>query len=171
MNAETQKYIKEFLFTVLTQETNSKSASLLSDLIGELAATIKTLKPEIQSQINQEGTQWPELMQNLWAMLTSGNELLIQSAFEIMGILFTYCSEEYSQYKDELLPVFTDALGHSNLKVRATALGSLASYLKYVDSKDCKGFIELLPTVFHNMIVIVEKDEDLVREFLIYGKC
>lgn len=162
LTPENQKYIKEFLFTCLTTETNTKNLSLLSDLIGEVGATIKTLKPEIKKQCSEEGQQWNDLMQNVWTLLNSGNAALVQSGLQIMGILFANCQNEYALYKDELLPIFKQTLEHENLKVRGTAIETLCAFLKGVDSKHCKPFADLLPIVFNNLVIFVEKDEDMV---------
>ena len=163
LTAETQRFIKDFLFQKLSNEKHAKILSIYADLIGELGATIKTLKEDIKAQCSEEGKQWNELMQNVWGLLNSPNPALIQSALEIMGILFGYSDKEYANYKDELLPVFKQFLEHEDLKVRNAAISSLCAFLKNVDHKDCKPFAALLPSVFNNLIVFIEKDEDAVR--------
>ena len=165
LTAENQKYVKEFLFTALTTEQNPKNLSLLADLIGEVGATIKLLDPEIQKLCSEEGRQWNDLMQNVWGLLNSGNADLVQSALQIMAILFVNCKNEYAVYKDELLPVFKQTLEHESLKVRGAAIETLCAFLKGVDSKHCKAFADLMPIVFSNLLIFVEKDEDLVIRF------
>lgn len=161
LSVENQKYMKEFLFTTLTNEQNPKNLSLLADLIGEIGATIKLLDPEIQKVCSDEGRQWNDLMQNVWGLLNSGNAALVQSALQIMAILFVNCKNEYAVYKDELLPVFKQTLEHENLKVRGASIETLCAFLKGVESKHCKPFAELLPIVFNNLTLFVEKDEDM----------
>ena len=163
LTGETQRFIKDFLFEKLTTEQHPKILSLYADLIGELGATIKTLKDEPKALCSEEGKQWNELMQNVWSLLNTPNAALIQSALEIMAVLFGYGEKEYAKYKDELLPVFKQFLEYENLKVRNACIATLCAFLKNVDSKDCKPFADLLPLVFSNMIVFIEKDEDLVR--------
>lgn len=165
LRPETQKFVKEAMFPILRQEQHKKAASLLSDFIGELGATMKTLKDDVKAVCPKEGLQWNELMQLVWGLLTSNTELLIQSALQIMSILFTYCESEFAQFKDELVPLFKQTLEHESLKIRAVSIEALASFLKNVESKDCKAMVDLIPLVLQNVLIIVDKDEDLVRAF------
>ena len=162
LRPETQKFVKEAMFPILKQEQHKKAASLLADFIGELGATMKTLKEEVKAVCPQEGLQWNELMQNIWSLLTSNTEVLIQSALQIMGILFTYCEVEFAQFKDELVPLFKQTLEHESLKIRAVSIESMSAFLKNVDSKDCKSMVELIPQVLATVLIIIDKDEDLV---------
>jgi hypothetical protein len=160
---DTQKSLKQLFMEILSKEQDGVTRRLLCDLIGELYATIKKLSNEKKNQTAEEGKQWDNLMQNVWAFLTSGNTVLMESALKILGILFIYCGQEFAQHQNDLFPILKQSLEHDDLKVKASAIEALSNYVGTVQTKQCQSFQELVPLLLNALLTILSKNEDLVR--------
>ncbi len=162
LNGQTQTIVKESLMQSLLKEPESSCRKILCELVGELAATIKTLAGDAKKECAPEGREWSEINNNIWAFLNSSEVAQIGSGFKILGILLRYCGFEYSQHAEELVPIIQQALGHNDLKIKSVALETLSEYVENIDFKFCKPFIQLVPLVLDNVIFTIDKNEDHV---------
>jgi len=158
---ETQKIIKENLMQVLLKESESSCRKILCELVGELAATIKTMTGDTKKSCAPEGREWDEINNNIWNFLTSSEIALIGSGFKILGILLRYCHFEYVQHAEQLVPILKQAIEHNELRIKSVAIETLSEYVENADFKHCKPFIQLVPLLLDNIIIIIDKNEDL----------
>jgi len=166
LTEENQKYLKNLLWEVLKKEQVPAVRRVICELLGELAATIMNYKYTMEEgdQCSPEAITWDDLMVRIWELLSSDDNGLIEGALKIMGILFTFCMNDYAQFKSELVPMFKKTLEHSDHKIKASAIEAFTSFLKTADFQDGAHFNELMPLLFSGVIYILEKDEELVRE-------
>jgi len=165
--ADTQRIIKESLMQVLLKESEPSCRKIHCELVGELAATIKTMTGDTKKDCQPEGREWDAINNNIWNFLNSSEVALISSGFKILGILLRYCSFEYVQHAEQLVPILTQALEHNELRIKTVAIETLSEYVENADFKYCKPFIQLVPLVLQNILVILDKNEDLVLNFCI----
>jgi hypothetical protein len=167
LSSDSQKFIKEILWQVLKKEEIAAVRKVVSELVGELAATIMNIKyaEGDKSQCPPEAMNWDDLMQNVSGLLACESLDLVICGLKIMSILFTFCMNDYSQHKSELAPMFKQTLEHADHKVKNAAIDALMSFLKTAGFDDCKPFIALIPLVISNVLYITEKDEELVRQY------
>lgn len=137
----------------------------MNDIIGEVAATIQCLDKDRKALCTTEGTEWPQLMQTLWGLLNTGNPMLMESAFKIMGTLFVHCGQLYASYRDELVPIFRQALGHASPTVNVSAMEALSCYTENVEFRSCKAFLDLMPLLLTQTLVVIQQNEDYVSNF------
>ena len=123
---------------------------------------------ETRESCQEEGRQWESIMQHIWELLKSGSVIHMGSGLKILGVLFKYCSTEFAEHKEQLVPIFKQALEQENIRVKAAAIDALSEYIENVESEDCKPFIVLIPILLTNIAFIIEKDEDLVITFFRY---
>jgi len=166
LNNDTHKYVKNVLLEVLQKEEDGPTRRVLCDLIGELFATIKKLDDEKKNAVQEEGKQWDTLMPNIWAFLTSGNTVLMESALKILGILFVYCGKEFAEHTEELFPILKQALEHENIRVKAGAIDAIANFIATMQTKYCKIFKDLIPLMLQSIVLIVRDNEELVSKDL-----
>ncbi len=162
LHNDTQKYVKEALLAVLIKEQDGPTRRILCDLIGELAATIRKLDEDDIKRLGEEGKQWDSLMPSIWEFLKSNQTIYMECALKILGILFIYCGKEFANHKTELFPILQKALEHDEVKVKASAIEAISSFLGTVQTKHCKIFTDLIPAMLQSLLYIVSKDEDLV---------
>ena len=163
LTADTQKVVKECLLTALEKEPYSACQKILCDVIGELVATIKTMTKEDREQCSEEGRQWQTINDHIFAFLSSNNTVHVGNGLKILGVLFRYCNQDYVDHKQQILQILNQALQQNDLKIKTRAIECLSEYVENVEFKDCKIFIELVPTLLTNILHIIEKNEDLVK--------
>lgn len=165
LTPDNQKTLKALLWEILNKEENITSRKALRELVGELAATVINLKLESEGEndFGVEATTWDNLMPNIWGLLSSSNTILIENALNVLSILFTFCMNNYAQFKEELGNVFKQTLEHEDFKVKGAAIHAFASFLKTADTKDCKYFVSLIPSLLQNVLYVLDKDENAVR--------
>ena len=166
---DTQKFLKTLFIEVLQKEEDGPTRRVLCDLIGELASTIKQLDTVKKNQMGEEGRQWDSLMQNIWAFLTSGNTVLMESALKILSTLFLYCGKDFAEHKADLYNILKQALEHQDLRVQASAIEAISSFLGSSFTKDCMAFKDLVPLILNSTVTIINKNEDLVISFDLSG--
>lgn len=162
LTAETQKILKEILIQTLLKETEPSPRKILCELIGELVATIKTMDDETKKECPEEGRQWDSIMEHIWTLLTSGDITLMGSGLKILGILFKHCHMDFVDHTEQLIQILKQALEHQDIKIKTRAIEALAEFLNIADYKDCKPYADLLPFVLTDILLIIDKDEDLV---------
>ena len=146
---------------MLKNDTDKSSRKVLCDFIGELSATMQCLNKERKEVCGQEGLEWPELMQTLWSLLTSHDPFLMESSLRIMSILFVHCGRNYTQYRDELIPLFKETLVHASGVVNVATMEAIACFFENVEFKNCKPFYDLMPTFLSQTIIVAGQDEEL----------
>jgi len=161
LRPEAQKFLKDSLLELLKSDTDKGSRKVLCDFIGDLSATMQCLNKERKQQCSQEGVEWPELMQVLWGLLTSGDAFLMESSLRIMSVLFVHCGRNYSQYKDDLINVFKETLVHPVGVVSVATMEAIACYFEHVEFKNCKPFLDLIPNMLSQTLVVAGQEEDL----------
>lgn len=160
--SETQKFLKDLFISILLKEKESAPRNILCDLIGELIATIKTMNKELLDKCSEEGRQWNSITEDIWAFMTSGNTILMECTLKILGVLFDVCPKDFTQNKEQLKTILKQALDHEDLRVKTSAMQALQLYLVNVQTKDCKIFVDLMPTLLADLLIIIDKNEDLV---------
>jgi len=165
LNNDTQKFVKEILLEVLVKEQDGPTRRILCDFIGELAATIRKLDPDTKAQLGEEGRQWDSLMPNIWNFLTSNNPILMECALKVLGILFIYCGKEFADHRNEIFPILKQTLEHQEMRVKAGAIEAISNFVGTIQTKHCKVFSELIPTMLDAVVKIIGNNEDLVRKF------
>jgi len=163
LTGETQKVVKSLLVESLNKESISSCQKILCDLIGELVATIKTLTKEERDECAEEGRQWEEINEYIFAFLSSENPVLVGNGLKILGVLFRYCNMDYIQHKEQILQILNQALQQNDLKIKTRAIECLSEYVENVEFKDCKIFVNLVPLLLKTVVDIIDKNEDLVR--------
>jgi len=78
---------------------------------------------------------------------------------QILDGLFTYITDHFNKYKDELANIFKSTLAHKNLDIQLGSLQALSNYLQSVDQADTKKFTDLIPEMV-NVIVKAQKEDD-----------
>jgi len=170
LSGENQRAIKEQLWIVLKKEQIPAVRKVICELIGELAATIMNYKytEEDFKDVSEEGLKWDDLMPRVWELMNSDENGLIEGALKIMGILLTFCMNDFAKFTNELGPMFKRTLEHSDYKIKSAAIEAYASFIKTGDYNDSVHLIELIPLVLTGAIYILEKDEDLAAEALVH---
>ena len=118
---------------------------------------------DILKECSEEGRQWDSIIENIWNLLASGDINLMGCGLKILGILFKYCHVDFLQHLEQILPILKQALEHEDLKVKTRAIEAIAEYLEIAEWKDCKPFVDLLPFILADILIIIDKDEDLVN--------
>lgn len=149
---------------MLREDKDSSTRKVLCDFIGELASTIQCLEEDVKAQCSKEGTEWNELMQGLWDLLNSGNVTFMEGALRILSVLFTHCGRDYANYKNELVPLFKVTLTHEVGSINVGTMETLTAFIENVEFKHCRPFLELMPLLISQILVVLEKSEDLVRD-------
>jgi len=154
--------MKDLLLDMLQNDKDQAARKVLCDFIGDLAATIQCLTGERKEKCTEEGYSWPNLMTFLWGLLTSADSGLIESSLRIMSVLFVHCGRQYGSYKDELAPILHQTMTHAVPSVNVAAMECLTCYLENVEFKNCKAFLELMPVMLQQTLVVANQNEDLV---------
>jgi len=161
LQAETQKFLKDLLLDMLKNDKDQNSRKVLCDFIGDLAATVQCLSEERKAKCSEEGYSWPNLMTELWGLLTSNDATLIENSLRIMSVLFVHCGRQYGSYKDELVPVLHQTMTHAVPSVNVAAMECMTCYLENVEFKNCKPFIDLIPVMLRQTLAVANQNEDL----------
>jgi hypothetical protein len=161
VHPDTQKFMKDLLLDMLQNDKDTAARKVLCDFIGDLAATIQCLSDERKKGCTEEAYTWPSLMPFLWGLLTSSDAGLVENSLRIMGVLFVHCGRLYASYKDELAPVLKQTMTHPVASVNVAAMEALTCYLENVEFKNCKAFIELMPTMLQQTLSVANQNEDL----------
>lgn len=162
MSSGTQKIVKEFLFFAIRQEKHKITAETLANIIAYLGVTIRTLDAEKKAQLTEEGTEWKELMNNVWDLLTSENKMLVESGLGIVGPLFLNCKQDEHILREEFIKGFEESVENENVKIKGLSINVLWTFLAGLGPNPHKEFQDLLPLVFDNILIIVDEDQDWV---------
>ena len=119
-----------------------------------------------RDQAQDETGSWDNLMPTIWSFLTSANTILMENALKILGTLFIYCGSEFSQHQNDLFPVLKQTLAHENIKVKGRAIEAISNYLGTISSKKTQVFVEFIPLILEALLLIVNKDEELVGSMI-----
>lgn len=161
ISGQTAKLIKDEIFIILTNEATSSVRASICSLIGELGATIINAKNE-DEDIPEENKKWPELMKKIQDLWSSNNDNMMEAGLKIMAGLFSYQSDEFTQYKRELYSIFKTGLEHNTVEIKIAAIGALSSWIEGIDFKAAKLYEDLVPTLMNALLTTVEKNVDQV---------
>ncbi len=64
-----------------------------------------------------------------------------------MTLLFSYCSDIFMSYKNDLLALLKNSFLHNSLDVKLSAIKTLAGWISVLDPQECKAYEELLPNM------------------------
>ena len=166
LRSETQRLIKESLNQNFLRESESSEknlSNLISDVIGILLISILGMDNFVQNLCSTEGRQWDSIFEDVWTFLASENTLLLTSGLKILSVLAQYRHPEFLQQVDELVPMLKQSLEAEDLRVKSYAIQVISRFFENAESKDCKPFLSLIPLLLQAILIIVEKDEDLVN--------
>ena len=155
LTPEAREAVKGNLLKVIAAITNKSVMHKICNLLVEVAGAIYEY---------ENSAIWQDLLNLLFTFVNSNNELQIDAALQIFNGLFSYIMEHLVKYKDDLMGIFQQTMGHANLDIRLASLQAVSNYLQIAEGKDTKQFQALLPNMVEVVTTACEKDDETVLE-------
>ncbi len=151
---------EQFRRRILIALSQIKEAVLrdkIADLIAEVASSILT------EDSLQENQKWPNLVQHLFELYSTGATESILSVFRILEGLFTYVAHSLVQFKEQFLKLFESGFAHTTIDVKVASLECVTALVQTLKPKDVRIYkplsVQMLQTI---MILIESQNEDLL---------
>ena len=150
-----QELIKKELLEALRKELNPKVSRQVCQAVAELA-----------SLIFSQDKQWPEL-EELIMTYTKSNDLMVETAFRILGTLFALNSDRYMKNVPALCSILDTAFQRTATNALMAASMALCTLVAEIDTSETKPFQKYSPYVINTIAALFnEGNEDGLHEFI-----
>lgn len=100
-----------------------------------------------QSKIPGAEAYWPELLQTLWQLASSGNADHLLSALEVFTGVPGIFADSISKYASPVKELLATSLSHAEQRVRVTATQAFSSFVPVMGRDIVRFLAELIPQV------------------------
>eukprot|EP00331_Platyophrya_macrostoma_P022094 CAMPEP_0176443770 /NCGR_PEP_ID=MMETSP0127-20121128/22638_1 /TAXON_ID=938130 /ORGANISM="Platyophrya macrostoma, Strain WH" /LENGTH=1003 /DNA_ID=CAMNT_0017829097 /DNA_START=385 /DNA_END=3396 /DNA_ORIENTATION=+ len=115
---------------------------------------------ENNQKYSDEHKNWPELMQRLKELWGSNIESMMESSLKIMATLFSFVSDEFKNFKNDLYAIFKSGMESESLDIKLASIEALSSWVSIIDYKTCKQYEDLVPLIMNTTLIVLDKSED-----------
>jgi hypothetical protein len=150
-----QETIKTELLAALKKETNPKVIRQICQSVAELAGLLF-----------DQHKDWPQL-DELLGVYVAGNDLMAETAFRILKVLFVRSSEKYLKNTPAVCALFDAAFQKPSRKVLVAASMAVCNLVAEVDTSEAKPFEKYsMPVINTIQLIFTEDNEDALQELL-----
>lgn len=141
--------MKQDLFYCMENEKSQSIRHLLADAIGEIGGNLL-------EDCSNNNSQWPELVPNIWRMLSSENISLVEAGMKIIATMLTFCAEYLQQFNDRLKVIFQQGIQNPHFGLKLATFYAITNYICFSDfHNDQQQLATFIPPLLDNVALLL----------------